>query len=319
MRATTFMIDLTKKLQDEKDLAEITALKYLQSLYTLNGLKSFTNLAWTKKKEDIKNRLTPYALSTQKTLLASLVSVLSLFKEKSSYKKIFTYWTNEMNRSVEENKEESQKLTNDKQKKNWVDWKVILEKKDALAKQVEEFKKNKMITKNQYNILLQYLVLSLYTDIAPRRNKDYSMMYIVRKWTPKRSTDKNYLDLDGKRLIFNQFKTSKKFGQQIVEFGNIPSLVNVINYYLEHYSGNRRLGKRTEKRFLLNADGGLLTSDNAITRILNKAIGSKVGSSMLRHIYLTSKYAGKFEEMEQDAKNMGHSTQQQKKYIVDGV
>ena len=37
---------------------------------------------------------------------------------------------------------------------------------------------------------------------------------------------------------------------------------------------------------------------------------------MLRHIFLTSKYGDNIKEMEQDAKDMGHSVEQQKDYVV---
>ena len=53
--------------------------------------------------------------------------------------------------------------------------------------------------------------------------------------------------------------------------------------------------------------------ENGITRILNKIFGKKVGSSMLRHIYLSSKY--NITEMKEDADAMGHSTKEQKDYL----
>ena len=50
-------------------------------------------------------------------------------------------------------------------------------------------------------------------------------------------------------------------------------------------------------------------------RILNKVFGRKVSSSMLRHSYLSSKYAKINEEQKEDADAMGHSTGMQKDYI----
>jgi hypothetical protein len=54
---------------------------------------------------------------------------------------------------------------------------------------------------------------------------------------------------------------------------------------------------------------------NSITRILNKVIGKGVGSSMLRHSYLSNKYGDKLKEQADDAKAMSHSLGQQKDYI----
>jgi hypothetical protein len=48
---------------------------------------------------------------------------------------------------------------------------------------------------------------------------------------------------------------------------------------------------------------------NAITKKLNAIFdGKKIGSSMLRKMYLTNKYSDVIENMKDDAENMGTST-----------
>lgn len=317
MRATEFMLGILKKLQEDKELAESTSIKYIKNLYALNNSQSFKNLAWTKKKDSIETILKPYAKSTQKTLIASLVSVLSMYKSKPSYARIYKYWYAKMMDTATNSKEESKKLTNEKQKKNWIDWKDVLKRKEELKDLVEGFCKNKLISKKQYDTLLQYVILSLYTDIPPRRNKDYSEMWIIRKMNKKKDNSKNYLDLHNHSLIFNTYKTSKKYGKQEINFEKNDDLTYALNCYLKHHPTKKRMGKNTEIRLLVNSDGSSLPNDNSITRILNKALKKKVGSSMLRHIYLTSKYGDEFKKMEKDAENMGHSIAQQKEYVVD--
>jgi hypothetical protein len=63
------------------------------------------------------------------------------------------------------------------------------------------------------------------------------------------------------------------------------------------------------------SDGEPLDKVNSITRILNRIFGKSIGSSMLRHSYISSKYAAVNEEMKEDAKNMSHSLGMQKEYI----
>jgi integrase len=137
-------------------------------------------------------------------------------------------------------------------------------------------------------------------------------MYVVKKWNEKMPTDKNYLDLATQQFIFNKFKTQKTYGQQKIA---IPAeLMRVIQLYLKHHplvKGNKT--KTTEFKFLVFPDGSPLTAVNAITRILNRVFGKKIGSSMLRHIFLSSKYD--IDEMETDATAMGHSVEEQKKYL----
>jgi len=69
-------------------------------------------------------------------------------------------------------------------------------------------------------------------------------------------------------------------------------------------------------KLLVLADGTPMTAVNAITRLLNKVFDKKVGSSMLRHIFLTDKYKDTLEEMKKDSVAMGHSTSQQRDYVL---
>jgi hypothetical protein len=43
--------------------------------------------------------------------------------------------------------------------------------------------------------------------------------------------------------------------------------------------------------------------------------GKKIGSSMLRHIYISDKYKDVMEEQQKDAANMGHSVELQREYF----
>ena len=58
---------------------------------------------------------------------------------------------------------------------------------------------------------------------------------------------------------------------------------------------------------MVDSEGNPLSSNNAITRILNKIFDKKIGSSMLRNIYLTTKYASSNKEKQLDATAMGNS------------
>ena len=61
--------------------------------------------------------------------------------------------------------------------------------------------------------MLNYLILSLYTLHAPRRNIDYSLM----KLSNDMKGDKfNYLDMDKKQFIFNNYKTQGTYNSVVV-------------------------------------------------------------------------------------------------------
>jgi hypothetical protein len=199
-----------------------------------------------------------------------------------------------------------------KENDNCIDWKEVQQKSKELSDKVGKFASSKNITPEQFTELLHWLVLSLYTEVQPRRNQDYLDMWVVKKWKEDMPTDKNYLDIATQQFIFNKFKTQKTYGQQKISIP--PSLMSVVQVYLKHHplvKGNKT--KTTEFKFLVFPDGTPLTAVNAITRILNRIFGKKIGSSMLRHIFLSSKYDIK--EMENDATAMGHSVEEQKNYL----
>jgi integrase len=113
------------------------------------------------------------------------------------------------------------------------------------------------------------------------------------------------------RFIFNKYKTAKKWGEQI------ESVPEPLQKTLQVFFAHHPLAKTKSKEFklLVKHDGSPLNTVNSITRILNRIFGKKVGASMLRHSYLSSKYGNVLEEMKEDAEAMGHTVAEQKNYV----
>lgn len=306
-----FMLGLSKRLKEEKGITESSADAYLRTLYVLNDKKPFKNLSFLRNVEDIQKRIMEYAPSTQKNVIATITSVLSI-TPGPIYKKLYrTYgeMLKEKQTALAEVRGDTLEKT-PKEKENWVSWEDVEKQREDLKEEVAKFAGQKAITPAQYERLLQYMVLSLYTYLPPRRNLDYQQMYVVKKWTDKLPTDRNYLDLAGKRFIFNRFKTVKSSG---VQMADIPEeLMGIIKQYLKFHA----LGKsKGDFVFLAKPDGSPLTTVNGITRLLNKLFGKKVGSSMLRHSYLSKKYGPVLEEMRADSEAMAHDGPTQMTYI----
>ena len=317
-RVSDFMLNLSKQLVEEKKVSESTASLYVRNLWTLNGQQPFKNLAFLRNTTAVDEALMKYADSTRKTFLASIVSVLSLMKDKPTYKKTYQHYYDEMmKKSGELRAAETNGEKTEKQKDNWLEWDEVLKAKTDLYNSVKTFSSQKTITPQQYNELLALVVLSLYTEIPPRRNQDYQEMWVVGKWNDKMDNSKNYLDIMGNQFVFNKYKTAKKYGTQYVPITEAPMLTEAITMLLKHHPQHKgRITKNTEFRFLTYSDGSPLTAVNSITRILNKVFGKKIGSSMIRHIYLSSKYGTIKEEQQQDAAAMGHSVAEQQNVYV---
>lgn len=311
--ATEFMLTIGKQLM-ERGLAETTVAAYLKTLYMLNNKKPFTSLAFLRKKDAIAEKMEGYAENTRKSILGAICSVLSLNKEKGPGKKAYEYYSNLLKETKTGGEKPEIGEKTDKEKESWVSWEDVEKKRTELGESAAKVKAK--ATPDQYTGLLNYAVLSLYTLVPPRRNQDFLNMKVVSKWSEEMPADTNYLDFAGSakpsRFVFNKYKTAKKHGTQTFD---IPDeLSSVLIQYLKH-NPLRPAGrsKTFSYPFLVNANGEPLTAVNAITRILNKIFGKKIGSSLLRHIYLSSKYD--VDEMKDDALKMGHTVSTQRDYL----
>lgn len=305
---TPFMETLHKELKEKREIADTTASLYLKNLTHLNGGIPFKNLAFLKQKPSIENRLNEYAESTRRAILGGVVSVLALFKDKAAYKALHRYYSDKMDALSKENREKDTSTKTAKQEKNWMSWKQITEVKDDLGKKVDLFKGKKTITAPEYDSLLQAVILGLYTDVPPRRNQDYQVMMVCKKWNEDKEKDVNFIDMAGRKFIFNVYKTAKTHGQQSIA---IPSdLYELLKLFFKHHPNS---SPTKDFRFLVYGDGAPFTAVNAITRTLNRVFGKNVGATMLRHIYLSDKYD--VEEMKETAEAMGHTMDLQRQYM----
>ena len=303
-----FESDLQSKFL-EKGIALSSINLYLNNLKKLNNGEPLTSFKFLEKPEKIVAQLEKYKPTTKRNFLISIVSALNTDnnpKIKKLYGKYYDLMLN-MNNEVKNIIHSADSLP---------EWKLIIGKLDALQKEVDEFKNNKTINPTEYETLLKLVVLSLYTLQPPRRNGDYLDMYIVEKYTPELSNEKNYLSRSTAEFIFNNYKTAKTYKQQIEKVS--PDMVEVLKIYLKFHP-LLKLGKLpkgvNEVKFLVYRDGEGVQQINAITRILNSVLGKGIASSKLRHVYLTSKYGDTLKEQEKDAEAMGHSVAQQKEYI----
>lgn len=294
---TKFQLSLLNKFE-EKRYSEKTKHNYIRNLELLNDKKPFRNLAFLDDFEKIIGKLKHLKSTTIRNYYASIVAVLSLYKTKFQLLKKYESLLN--NEQIKIDKSNSN--ITESQEKNWITPDDITQKLDELSK--------KDLT--NYDNILYYLILSLYTKIPPRRNKDYLNMYIVSN-LENISNDYNYFSITDKLFVFNDYKTKHKYGCQKID---VPiELYDIIMKYLNVYSPMTKYFKNglidTNMKIYEPLLGG--RSENYITRILNKIFQKNVSSTILRHIYLSYKYPNgidslnKLNEAENDALKMGHS------------
>ena len=154
---------------------------------------------------------------------------------------------------------------------NELSWDEILKARDALPKDSVE-----------------YVVMCLFTMIPPRRNLDYLM-------TTKPTEKGNFYN--GKEFVFQNYKTAGTYKTQVLE---VPSnLKKVIDNYL-----NVRPFKSDD---LLIKRSGLPFKTKDIQSVINRATGKQIGCTLLRSIFLTSKYGDVMNELKHDTESMATS------------
>jgi len=286
----------------EKGLSTSSITLYLKALKNLNDKKEIKNFRFLTKPEAILEKIKVYKPTTQRNIIIAVVSILKAL-DNPLYSKYYDIMI-EMTKKINESNKTNEKT--ETQKANWQDWDSVLAKFNELK---SGLKLSRTLSQSQYDSLLDFVVLSLYVLIQPRRNLDYINMVISKDKTDDNNF--NYLDIKKGQFIFNDYKTSKKFGKQIID---IPDeLMAILKTYIKHHPLKSELPEQNIP-FLVYFDKKPV-KDNGITRILNKIFGKKIGSSMLRHIYLSSKYGNVLEQQKKDSELMSHNIQTQKDYI----
>ena len=215
------------------------------------------------------------SLQTKKTLLSALY-ILTHIKE---YRDRMIAYCNEVNSKYKE-----QRL-NEKQKEHRITFDEVKEK---VEEALNNLKNNP--TLDNYKLYLASVFSSgIYSP--PRRSEFANVK--IRDYDI--NTD-NYLLK--KKIIFNQYKTAKKFGSQTYDIPN--EVLPILKRFLKVNTSDYLFTKTDNKTPMSNSD---------YNRLLNKAFGKSISVDALRSIYLSEKYKDVplYNDMVETATKMGHS------------
>ena len=200
---------------------------------------------------------------------------------------------NEIEKIAEDNlKDVKQHILLGNQIDNYVEWPKVL-------KLYETMKQNYSRSKQSH---VNFVLLSCYVLIPPRRLKDYALMHVVTNGN-NLSSDLNYYIRNEKIFVFNNYKTDKKYKCQKQQ---VPKeLYQILEEYIKKYNITGSLFQLTRKAIQLR-----------LTRIFKKGLNCSVSVNILRHSYISfGKESGEFlGEEEEYAKKMGHSVMTQLDY-----
>ena len=282
-----------------KEAVSASSFAQYSRIYKLLGINSPDDI---KNVEAIQAKIADKSENTKKNYYAALVSLLN--KMPDSYADTIKKYRELMEEKIKATAPTD--TYNDKQKAALMSLKEI----EAIRTSLIDSPSEDFTKRANWDKLLDYMILSLYTLQPPRRNEFYNMKVIKNSsglndsdnfllWTPKK-----------KEFIFQDYKTAGTYGTERIPVN--AELEKVIRFYLKHWEN---IVRAPNNNFLVKWGNLNLENSNDITRRLNRILGKKVGASMLRHIYLTEKFGGALNEMKKTAEAMGHSVEQQREYI----
>jgi len=276
----TFIETISKHLRANREKISDSSIKSYASMLSsinkkLNGEKDLE--FFSKDKDKIINHIKENISSnqTQKTLLSALY-ILTDLKE---YKDLML----EICKKVNDNYKE-QKMSV-KQKEHRISFEEVKNKVNDLL--------NMLKTNPGLNSYELFLIAAFSSGVyAPPRRSEFAFVKIKNF---DRRMD-NYLEKN--KIVFNSYKTAKKYGSQIYE---VPSpLIPIVKKYLKLNKTDYLFPKRNGDECMTNVD---------YNRTLQKIFGKTISVDNLRSIYLSDKYKNipSLVDMEKTAEAMGHT------------
>jgi integrase len=281
---------------------------------TLSSIKTYMSII-NKTSRDISNKLeTPddiiehhkeileslmtYKPNIRKTKLSAFIVVLDQKDDTpDDVKEIIDNYRKQLFADADDvDKDEKKQKLSESQEKNYITWDEVLKIYENLRTEAEPLFKLENLNKKQYNKLQEFVLLSLYVLTPPRRSLDYAQFKIK---SIDESND-NYMTVKGRKkegtLIFNAYKNSKRLGKQEVKISN--ALRNIIQKWM----------LKNPNEYLITTNTGNKIEQPRVNLMLNNIFNKNIGSSLLRHIFLTHKYGDvDLEEMEKTTHEMGNS------------
>jgi hypothetical protein len=254
-----------------------------------------------KHHKEIINHLKEVPPKNRKTRLSALV----VFIDKEAHgKDAVTLFRQQMTEDgkVADEEADEQKLT-ERQKEGMMSYDDVMKMYRVLEQEVSPLLKRTSLDKKQFARVQMYVILSCLLLIQPRRSTDYTE-FKLREIDPEAD---NFMKTEKRKpyFVFNKYKTAHKYKQQKEE---IPSKLKTIITAWEKLNPHDWL--------LMNSKQTGKINPTQLTHLLYAFFEKPISTSLLRHIYLSSKYGNiNLKEMKEDAERMGHSVAEQMKYV----
>ena len=273
---------LKPNLKESSIKLYLTNLKKIYREIECEGRKeicNFDNLDFLNDYDKVMKTLEDENSNTKKNRLIAVV--VSLQATEADKKLIEKYQKSMLELAEQSNENYKKQEKSDKQKENWVEYKDLVNLVNEMLKRIKKhgILKKDVISKAEYNLLQEYIVLRFYLNF-PLRN-DLAEVKVISNKDEDNKID-NFLHVDGDKitLLLNDYKTAKTFGPQEYELDEKFS--KIVRIFLKH---------NTSGWFITKTNRTEPISANGITKLLNRLfmreLDKKISTSMIRHITAT--------------------------------
>jgi integrase len=282
-------------------ITDTSISNYLTAIKTL-GKKTKINITEPKDIIDNKEVILKYILSLQisnrKKTISALIAVLNDLEEA---KPILTEFRAQLYADIKEYESEAdnQKLT-PTQEEHYIPWKTIQKRYSDLESQVKTLWKKEKLDKREFEMLQDFIILSLYVLTPPRRSKDYTN-FKIKNYDDKTIDSKdNFMVIPKNKkkqaeFVFNNYKNESRIGQQVIE---IPNTLKKIILKWNEINPNDYL--------LVNTKGGQLHIQTLKKKLNSIFGGEPVSTNMLRHSFMTQNQTTDLKKLKEIATKMGN-------------
>jgi integrase len=288
------MDEIKNKLKENRSHLSASSVNTYSS--TLKNLfyKVFPDSTFDIKLFNKSKEILKYLEKVEPNKRKSILSSLFVLTKDPVYQKNMVHDINNYEENIK------MEIKQPKEEENW----LSKEELDEIYQREKQIY-NHLAKKKNHNIddlqqMQNYIILSLYTLIPPRRSLDYTEMKIKN---PEVLED-NYIDKND--FVFNRYKTSKFYNQQREKISK--ELMSILKKWI----------KFNPTDYLLFDSNKNKLTPSKLTRRLNRTFGKNISTSSLRKFYISHKYQNYIkenEELAEDFSKMGSSIIQKDVYL----
>ena len=302
--------NITEEIQNARPNVKPNTIKqYEVNLKKLQKIYDTDNYNFLSKPDDVMDKIKDLHYLSQRNILNAIVVLLMALNHDEKYDDLLiTYGDlrDELNDKYSD--EQKSGVISDKQSKNFTTTEEIFKMINQMADDLKPIKKKSKddITKKEMQLLQAYTLFNIYSRM-PMRNDVAGMTAInqaaYKKLSEEDKKENNYLVVPSKGnlyFVLNQYKTAKKYKELDLPIED-KDLRKILRYYL----------KMNGKGILFKTSTGKPLTRTELSKVLikysKKYMDKSISTTLLRKIYLSSKYGNMKEELEKDNKVMGHS------------